>query len=251
MNGGFGDYCPEDAYSGNAVLYKKDTGNMTNEQDKFEYLPVLIQYYDALGRKTTGHPETKRHLFWKRKQKQNNLFGKESIYDFSGSFSFIVKSTLEGFVDVWHSYNVRWKLDSFSQERIRQLNNCNCHSSTSILLTAIVSMELTTTIQSFVHHDNPLLAEHENRHVKIYNALGNDKWESDMTIDYCHRAEVCSKAKELAKRDFEMRIRTLVEAQNKWDDEDENNTSQERINLQEELNKMYKEIDKIFQTCVW
>ena len=73
---------------------------------------------------------------------------------------------------------------------------------------------------------------HELKHKKIYIDYGNDSWIASTTISRrMTKKNVCEKIKNDYWSSVEEKFRTMLNLQNAWDDEDKNNVSHERINV--------------------
>ena len=151
----------------------------------------------------------------------------------------MLRTTIDGYVNARHNYDA-------PPYPIEEPKNCDCSIEISRECDCQTSLKISftfkTTIDTIEHHNNPLLIAHERKHVEIYKELGNATWEKTIQLNYCdHTFEsACSMYKQEVKAEFEKKITALVNAQNKFDDEDEYNVSHARIDLQEQLNGMYQ-----------
>ena len=90
--------------------------------------------------------------------------------------------------------------------------------------------------------DDANLRYHELKHKNIYIKYGNDSWDESTTISRrMTNKKVCEKIKEDYWGSVETRVRNMLNLQNAWDDEDVNNISHERINVNQELKKLKKQ----------
>lgn len=82
---------------------------------------------------------------------------------------------------------------------------------------------------------------HELKHKKIYMDYGNDSWIASTTISRrMTKKNVCEKIKNDYWSSVEEKFRTMLNLQNAWDDEDKNNVSHERINVNQEIERLKK-----------
>jgi len=175
---------------------------------------------------------------------QNYLRKQDS--KFSGSVSFLQKTGLDGYVAAWHSYGIKWDVKEA---------RCMCNPPETRMVRLYMNMSLKTTVEKIEHKDDPLLMAHENRHKKIYESiLGNVSFvDSSLRVNFCEkdRSKWCQKIEEKAKWRFEEKLRNLIKKQNEWDDMDKNNVSHERINLDEKLNEMRKNVKDGLEKYCW
>jgi hypothetical protein len=222
-------------------IFEKDSEN-SNEYEK-EYLSSEIWgkntkfFFDALGRKTGAHPETRRYLFATKK-----AYEKEPYLGFSGSISLLSKEYIEGYVATKHKYDLTWCTNL--------LEKVECFPSTPLMGDLTISFSFRTMIRDIEYQNDPLLKIHEDKHKEIYNSLGNKDWIETMRIDLCENrtresmaAKHCPEMRRRAKVKFEEQLRILINAQNKWDDDDKNNVSTYRIDLQERINEMRQDVE--------
>jgi len=210
----------------------------TNESAQYEIWGNKTNFfYDALGRKTQAHPETRRYLFVPKK-----TYEKELYLEFSESKSLLSKEYIEGYVATRHKYGLNWCT--------KPPKGSICLPSTPLMGNLSISLSFITEIRRFENQSNPLLKIHEDKHVEIYNSLGNKDWVEIIKIDLCEHKTIksivdkyCPEMRKIAKQKFEEQLRILISAQNKWDDDDKNNESTYRIDLQERINDMQQDVD--------
>jgi len=226
--------------SGVGFLQKKSfDGNSYNtyESDSYEIWGNKTKFfYDALGRKTQAHPEVRRYLFLPKK-----AYNKEQYSGFSEK-TFMSEQYIEGSVSVSHKYGINWCTNP--------PKNTKCFSSTPLMGDLTISLSFMTIIDTTKDENNPLLKIHEDKHVAIYNSLGNKNWMESIRINLCENktkeelaAKHCPEMRRIAKSKFEKQLTILINAQNKWDDDDKNNASHARINLQERIDYMRRKIE--------
>jgi hypothetical protein len=263
-----GIYCPEEAYdsyrNNQSVLRKSFDGfenNSANQLDEFEFQPAPSRYYDALGRRTAKQPETMRPLFWKRNKKSAGYQGQSSFNDFSkiyplevdfDSIGFKVEpedGTLHGYALAWHEFGIYFNVIAEERELYSGLKYCQCLPGESITLTLVTKILMTTTSKEIVDHGDSLLAFHEKGHVEINNILGNGYWELTLKKDFCNPENICEEITSTAKSLFEPLLRYLLNTHNRWDVEDGNNVSEERIDVETEIGRMLADVDRKMSSC--
>jgi hypothetical protein len=226
--------CPVNSFLPKKSVLEKDS-EYAKEDISYEVWKSKTQFfYDALGRKTQANPKVRRYLFAPKK-----IYNNERKSEFSGSMSLLSKEYIEGYVSVRHEYNMQWKKPA-----------CECFPSTPLMGNLPISLSLITIIEDIDYQNDTLLKIHEDKHKEIYNSLGNKNWVETMRIDLCENktreelaAKHCPEMRRIAKSKFEEQLRILVNAQNKWDDDDINNVSTHRIDLQERINDMRQDVE--------
>jgi hypothetical protein len=230
--GGSSNGCSGNSFLSKKSMLEKDSDD-SNEDISYKIWGKSTQFfYDALGRKTQAHPETRRYLFAPKKKELNY----EKEYWQFGTISFVLK-TIIGEVDAKHKYIA----NAYS---VKKTGPCNCPEDVAWTDLRMYFSLTTTTTTNLNGNNNPLLIAHEKKHEEIYKALGNGTWEKTVQVNYCGETyeSVCNRFKQEVRAEFEKKLRILVDAQNKWDDDDINNISHERISLQEKLDEMYGQI---------
>jgi len=228
------DECPDISFSQKKSVLEKDLES-SSEDISYEVWKNKTQiFYDALGRRTKADPKVRRYLFAPK-----GTYDKERNLRFSGSMSFLSKEYIEGYVSVRHKYNMHWDRQP-----------CKCFPSTPLMRNLPISLSFRTIIDTIDYQNDPLLKIHEDKHIAIYNSLGNKNWMESIGIDLCEYktieelvAKHCPEMRSIAKSKFEEQLTILINAQNKWDDDDKNNTSHARIDLQERINEMRQDVD--------
>jgi galactitol-specific phosphotransferase system IIB component len=212
-------------------MFEKDSEN-SNEDISYEVWGNKTRlFYDALGRKTQARPETRRYLFLPKKKMLNY----EQDSWLSGSTSFMLKTSIDGFVNAKHYANIA-------------IQSTEISSSNSKLSYANVLLILSTEINRIVDQNDPNLIRHENKHIEIYNNLGNRQWNTTVPFNGCSSVEEqCSDIKEKAWQEIERQFRLMIQAQNKWDDDDKNNVSHERINEEGKVKELKGELEKNYK----
>jgi hypothetical protein len=194
-------------------------------------------FYDALGRKTQAHPETRRYLFAPKKK-----------YNEERNSRYLLK-TIDGFVEADHTYYMG--LCTEREDGSAVGNDIACLPSTPIMGNLVIPLSFRTKIKNPEYQNDSLLKIHEDKHVEIYDSLGNGDWKETIKIDLCKNrtrkaiAKFCPEMRKIAKSKFEEQLTILINAQNKWDDDDKNNVSNHRIDLQKKINEMRLDVDKI------
>jgi len=188
-------------------------------------------FYDALGRKTQADPKVRRYLFAPPKkvlnEKQNSWL--------LGSTSFMFKTNIDGYVDADHYANI-------------VIQNTGISPSDPELSYANILLILRTEINDTVNQNDPDLIYHENKHIEIYNNLGNKQWNITVLFDGCSSVkEQCSEIKEKAWQEIERQFRLMIQAQNKWDDDDKKNISNHRINEEYKVKELKNILEKNYK----
>ena len=215
--------CPD-----GSVLYKKASKDFIPEEiEEVHNGPTMYYYYDALGRsmKRKDAFSVKRAIYYKS-QRDNS--SQKSGFGTSKQFKVLLK-TVSGYVraktEVSFSYNT-----VCSDEQYIPLN---------------VVIELNTSnddIEVKLEGNDANLKKHEEKHVEIYREYGNDSWvEQSFIYHRMKKSDVCKKIKEDYWPSVETRMRKMLNLQNAWDDEDVNNVSHERINIELEIEKLKKQ----------
>lgn len=120
----------------------------------------------------------------------------------------------------------------------------------STLLTYSIQLSLSTTIDYYEDQngESPNLTKHEQKHVDIYNELGNSSWKIDFSIDKCPEdPSECEAIKNASWVALQNKLLGLINAQNAWDSQDANNISKERINVGRSIDDVKQEFDKEFK----
>lgn len=214
--------CPD-----GSVLYKKASKDFIPEEIEEVHNGPTMYYYDALGRsmKRKDAFSVKRAIYYKS-QRDNS--SQKSGFGTSKQFKVLLK-TVSGYVraktEVSFSYNT-----VCSDEQYIPLN---------------VVIELNTSnddIEVKLEGNDANLKKHEEKHVEIYREYGNDSWvEQSFIYHRMKKSDVCKKIKEDYWPSVETRMRKMLNLQNAWDDEDVNNVSHERINIELEIEKLKKQ----------
>jgi transcriptional regulator of heat shock response len=153
----------------------------------------------------------------------------------SGSTSFVLKTSIDGFVEAEHYASIT-------------IQSTEVSSSDSRLSYASVLLILSTEIERVVDQNDPNLIHHENKHVEIYNNFGNKQWNITVPFNSCSSVEEqCSEIKEKAWQEIEQQFRLMIQIQNKWDDDDKNNISHDRINEEDKVKGLKEKLEKNYK----
>ncbi len=224
---GASNKCPDNALLKKSIL-GRDSENIPTDGSRSDYVWRKNSkfFYDAMGRRTQTHPETRRYLFLPKR----NVLDYEQNPQLLGSVSFTLKTTVDGYVNAEHIFSTNYDWIKTPEISLK------------------IYLSLKTVINIIEHKNDSLLIAHENKHIEIYNSLGNIDWEKTIQIDDydCESYEnICSRYKQEVRSEYEAKLTALINAQNKWDDDDKNNISHERIDLQQKLNEMYQYVYNI------
>ena len=204
--------CPE-----NGIFFKRNEPLETSEDSVETLGESVVGLYDALG----------------RKQKHRNVFGKRNA--FYARKAHRDRRTVREFFENW---SVSFKTVSGYVEAKTELGFRNVHfdcvSQTKTIIVADLYMKTPKdSIDKVVDSDDKRLLAHENRHEEIYLLEGNDEWEEKISANRNRLTEKnsCYIVKKTFWPVMEKRYRKMLEMQNAWDDEDKNNVSHARINI--------------------
>ena len=204
--------CPE-----NEIFFKRNEPLETSEDSVETLGESVVGLYDALG----------------RKQKHRNVFGKRNA--FYARKAHRDRRTVREFFENW---SVSFKTVSGYVEAKTELGFRNVHfdcvSQTKTIIVADLYMKTPKdSIDKVVDSDDERLLAHENRHEEIYLLEGNDEWKEKISVNRNRLTEKnsCYIVKKTFWPVMEKRYRKMLEIQNAWDDEDKNNASHARINI--------------------
>lgn len=204
--------CPE-----NGIFFKRNEPLETSEDSVKTLGESVVGLYDALG----------------RKQKHRNVFGKRNA--FYARKAHRDRRTVREFFENW---SVSFKTVSGYVEAKTELGFRNVHfdcvSQTKTIIVADLYMKTPKdSIDKVVDSDDERLLAHENRHEEIYLLEGNDEWKEKISVNRNRLTEKnsCYIVKKTFWPVMEKRYRKMLEIQNAWDDEDKNNASHARINI--------------------
>lgn len=204
--------CPE-----NGIFFKRNEPLETSEDSVKTLGESVVGLYDALG----------------RKQKHRNVFGKRNA--FYARKAHRDRRTVREFFENW---SVSFKTVSGYVEAKTELGFRNVHfdcvSQTKTIIVADLYMKTPKdSIDKVVDSDDERLLAHENRHEEIYLLDGNDEWKEKISVNRNRLTEKnsCYIVKKTFWPVMEKRYRKMLEIQNAWDDEDKNNASHTRINI--------------------
>ncbi|WP_300189883.1 hypothetical protein [Fibrobacter sp.] len=217
--------CPE-----NSALYKTISNNedsVVEDEKKRQGDLLTYNYFDALGRsiKKKDSFGVKRVVFAKTLQNKN-----------------VSRATLEG------SMGVKILLKTISGRVGAKTNvtfsyNAMCTNAEYIQLEVFIEMStLKDDIDVSLEEDDIELLQHEQKHRRIYEEYGNKRWNVTTSVS---RRTTKKNLCEMIKNDYwdsvETAFRTMLNLQNAWDDEDVNNVSHERINVNREVENLKRE----------
>lgn len=207
--------CPEEN-----VLFKKSAEYASSDSyDEYVGLTALPNYYyDALGRKMNYQKafHVKQRLYVK------NLVEKEYPQNRAGNIRYrALLKMVSGHVEA----DTELGFDNIFY---------NCSSTGTIISVDLYMRTPKESIVMKLESSNQTLIDHEMRHKEIYEKYGTKNWfGKKLTLKKSIKeSEIC----ETVKRSFwpvvQKEYRKLLERQNAWDDEDKNNVSHERINVE-------------------
>jgi len=224
-------YEEEDDYicSDVASLQKKSSKGTITIDDGDEIKQNVLKetyYFDALGRSMRRKEafSVKRPVYIIRQENENSQ--KRNI---SGSKYFkAMLKTISGSVSA----------NSYASFTFR--SNCTEKRYTTLY----ISIELTTpesSINTTLEGDDSALKNHESKHKAIYIDYGNKIWNEQMEVSSRSTNKgVCKLIKETYWTIVESAFRNMLNLQNVWDDEDSNNISHARIDVNYEISKLKK-----------
>ncbi len=204
--------CPE-----NGIFFKRNEPLETSE-DSIEFLDEsVVGLYDALG----------------RKQKHRNVFGKRNAF-------YARKAHRKGRLvrEFFGNWSVSFKTVSGYVEAKTELGLKNVHfdcvSQTKTIIVANLYMKTPKdSIHKVIDSDDERLLAHENRHEEIYLLKGNGEWEERISVNSNRLTEKnsCYIVKKTFWPVMEKKYRKMLKMQNAWDDEDKNNVSHARLDI--------------------
>ena len=214
-----------------SVLYKKTSNSENfyfddNVEERQKTLTTYF-YFDAVGRsmKRRDVSRVKRAIYVKsRLNRDTSFFALTSGSKFNALFK-----TVSGHVSALTSVTF-----SYSTE-------CSNEDYVPLNITIMLSTP-EDGIEVFLEGDDDDLKNHEQKHKSIYMKYGNDSWTVSTTISRrMTKKSVCEKIKNDYWMSVESKFRTMLNLQNAWDDEDKNNVSHERINVDHEIERLKKQ----------
>lgn len=204
--------CPE-----NGIFFKRNEPLETSE-DSIEFLDESVfVLYDALGRKQKSRDvfEKKKAIYARKANRKGRL-----VREFFGNWSVSFK-TVSGYVEAKTELGLKNV-------------HFDCVSQTKTIIVANLYMKTPKdSIHKVVDSDDERLLAHENRHEEIYLLKGNDEWEERISVNSNRLTEKnsCYMVKKTFWPVMEKRYRKMLKMQNAWDDEDKNNVSHARLNI--------------------
>jgi hypothetical protein len=208
--------CPEEN-----VLYKETAKELIINDDK-EQIHTSYNYFDALGRKLKQEDvfAVKRPLYIKSQQ-YNSL--QSNSKNKSKQFEVLLK-TISGYVEA-KTY--------LGFENISFI----CSFQETIIMLDLYMETPKESIKINLDSDDQILLAHENKHKDIYEMYGTKYWHNEKIIlNYqVKKNEVCSIVKQYFWPVMGGAYRELLNMHNAWDDEDKNNISHERINIENKV----------------
>jgi hypothetical protein len=214
----------EDACADESSILKKSASTEANSDSvivkSYEYtFNEPKDFYDVLGRKLSRNVafDTKRFLFIK----PNKVLMGTALTSSENAPTIIRLPLTEGqdsgYVNAFTEGYMHFSIPGDSSKNV-------C---------AIIPLDIwvTTTIDTIVHHNVPLLIIHENKHAFIYEKFGNKQWVRRIpwkkTLSY---DSTCAILRDTAWIIIEKQVNLMIDKQNEWDDQDSNNVSDARIN---------------------
>ncbi len=205
--------CPE-----NGIFFKQNEPLNELDDSIKTFDESVIVLYDALG----------------RKQKSRSGFGKrKALYARK-----VNRKESEVLNVIFENWSVSFKTVSGFVEAKTELGFKNVHfdcvSQTKTIIVANLYMKTPKdSIDKVVDSDDERLLAHENRHEEIYLLEGNDEWEERISVNSNRLTEKnsCLIVKKTFWPVLERRYRKMLKMQNAWDEEDKNNVSHARINI--------------------
>ncbi|MBO5423791.1 MAG: hypothetical protein J6A06_08415, partial [Fibrobacteraceae bacterium] len=217
--------CPD-----GSVLYRKtaDSENLyfnekLEENQKFQ---IKYFYFDALGRsmKKKNVSRVKQIPYVKSRLNRDT-----SIELTSGSMFNVLLKTVNGHISALTSATFIYSTECSNEDYV-PLN-----------ITIILSTP-EDGIKVYLEGNDDDLKNHEQKHKSIYIEYGNDSWIESTTIPRrMTMKSVCEKIKNDYWVSIESKFRIMLNLQNAWDDEDENNVSHERIDVNREVENLKKQ----------
>lgn len=204
--------CPE-----NGIFFKRNEPLETSE-DSIELLDEsVVGLYDALGR-MQKHRNVfgKRNAFYARKAHRKGRLVREFFGNWSVSFK-----TVSGYVEAKTELGLKNV-------------HFDCVSQTKTIIVANLYMKTPKdSIHKVIDSDDERLLAHENRHEEIYLLKGNGEWEERISVNSNRLTEKnsCYMVKKTFWPVMEKKYRKMLKMQNAWDDEDKNNVSHARLNI--------------------
>ena len=205
--------CPE-----NSIFFKRND-HLEDLEDSINIFDgSVIVLYDALGRKQKSLDvfEKKKAIYARKVNRNENRALNETFKNWNISFK-----TVSGYVE------------AKTELGFKQINfDCSSRAKTII----VVNLYMRTpkdSIHKVVNSDDERLLAHENRHVEIYLKEGNDDWIGKISVKHgsLTKRNACNTVKKAFWPVVEKRYRKMLKMQNAWDDEDKNNISHARHNI--------------------
>lgn len=193
--------------------YSSNSYNNSNLSDE----PIKSYNYDALGRKLRGtklrnniYPTYKKII----SQENNTLHYQNNGIKFKALFKIssgnVEAETILGFENIMYECSTK---------------------GISIKLGLYIKTP-NEKIKVNLDSENQDLLHHENMHKEIFQKFGNGYWEKELVINKnIKTSQICNVVKNSFWPFVENKYRNLLNKQNQWDDEDSNNISHERIDV--------------------
>ncbi len=212
-----------------SALYKRASNDVV-EENKLEKKQRDIKayyYFDVLGRsmKRKDAFDVRKAVYLKSRQSKD---AKKASVKESMQFRVLLK-TVSGHVRA-ETYA------TFSY-------NAVCSNEEYVPMNVMIKLSTPEeSIEVILEGNEGGLRNHEQKHKNIYLEYGNDTWNVSTTISRrMTRKDLCKKIKNEYWASVESKFRYMLNLQNAWDDEDENNVSHERINVNLEIEKLKKQ----------
>lgn len=213
-----------------SILYKKSSNSkdwyFDDKLEEYQKVLTTYLYLDALGRSVKNDDvfRVKRAVYVKSRLNRD-----ARIVSTKGSMFNALLKTVSGHVSAMTSAAFSYSTECSNEEYV-PLN-----------ITIILSTP-EDGIEVYLEGNDENLKNHEQKHKNIYMEYGNDSWTISTTISRrMTKKSVCEKIKNDYWASVESRFRTMLNLQNAWDDEDKNNVSHERIDVNREIERLKKQ----------
>lgn len=210
--------CPDE---GNA-LFKKTANYASNDtydayDEYVDFMALPNYYYDALGRKMNYQ----KAFHVKQRVYSKNLVEKEYRHNRSGKIRYkALLKTVSGSVEA----DTELGFDNISY---------SCTSTGTVISVDLYMKTPKESIVMKLESSNQALIEHETKHKEIYENYGTKYWYGERLVlrKSIKESDICATIKKSFWPIVENEYRSLLNRQNAWDDEDENNRSHARIDV--------------------